>query len=94
MKKTGLEQYMSHRTNCEGFLKHSRIYQGNTSDCSTFCDLIEDLSKNTSLSKRKPIDAGLSTEENLKMAREKSYKYICVSRSGLKNYSVIPGADA
>jgi hypothetical protein len=81
--------------NCEGFLKHSRIYQGNTSDCSTFSDLIDDMSKSTSVSNRKPIlvmDAGISTEGNLKMAREKGYKYICVSRSGLKNYSVIPGA--
>lgn len=34
------------------------------------------------------MDAGISTEDNLKMLKSESFHYICVSRSKLKNYRV------
>ena len=38
------------------------------------------------------IDAGISTEENLKLIREKGFNYLCVSRKALTDYTV--DADA
>lgn len=78
--------------NAEGFLKYSKIYQGNISDCKTLASTIEDLSRHTSVSGRKPcvvMDAGIMTEDNARMLREKGYDYICVSRTKLKDYKHI-----
>lgn len=75
--------------NVEGFLKYSNIYEGNTADSTTLAGIIEQMSKRTSASGRMPVivlDAGIATEENIKLLREKGYKYMCVSRSGLKKY--------
>ena len=33
------------------------------------------------------LDAGISTEENLRLIEEKGYKYLCVSRAKLKDYT-------
>ena len=38
------------------------------------------------------IDAGIATDDNLAMIKEKGYDYLCVSRSGLKNHNVETGA--
>jgi transposase len=73
----------------EGFLKHSRIYSGNIADCNTLGDIVEELAAMTSHTERKPvvvIDAGIATEDNLKMLREREYDYLCVSRRKLKEY--------
>jgi len=75
--------------NAEGFLKYSRIYQGNISDCKTLCNTVEDLGSRTSTTGRKPIvvmDAGIMTDENAAMLKKKGYGYICVTRTKLKNY--------
>jgi len=75
--------------NPEGFLKYSNIFEGNMSDCETLETIINALSKQTSFSDRKPIvviDAGIATEDNLKMLKSKQYDYMCVSRSKLKQY--------
>jgi len=32
------------------------------------------------------MDAGIATEDNLKMLRKEHYDYVCVSRSNLKEY--------
>ena len=75
--------------NAEGFLKYSRIYQGNISDCKTLCNTVEDLGSRTSTTGRKPIvvmDAGIMTDENAAMLKRKGYGYICVTRTKLKNY--------
>jgi len=75
--------------NPEGFLKYSNIYQGNMADCKTLEDIINSLARQTSYQVRKPIvvlDAGIATEENLGMLKNKGYHYICVSRSSLKEY--------
>ena len=36
------------------------------------------------------LDAGIATEENLKLIEEKGYQYVCVSRSKLKDYEALP----
>jgi len=75
--------------NAEGFFKYSKIYQGNMADVKTLETTISEISHLTSQSLRKPIivmDAGISSEDNLAMLKEKQYDYICVSRSKLKDY--------
>jgi transposase len=83
--------------NAEGFLKYSRIYQGNISDSKTLNKTIEDLSLHTSSTDRKPtvvMDAGIMTEDNAAMLKDKGYDYICVTRTKLKNYKQInPGIE-
>ncbi len=78
--------------NAEGFLKHSRIYQGNISDSSTLEKTVEELTAHTSSTQRKPvvvIDAGIITEANSLMLKARGYDYICVSRTKLKDYTAI-----
>jgi hypothetical protein len=75
--------------NREGFLKYSNIFEGNMADCKTLEKMIDTLSVRTSDTVRKPIvvmDAGIATRKNIQMLRDKGYDYMCVSRSGLKNY--------
>jgi len=36
------------------------------------------------------LDAGIATEENLKLITEKGYHYLCVSRTKLKDYTIDP----
>jgi len=75
--------------NREGFLKYSNIFQGNMADCKTLGTVIDTLGKQTSFSHRKPIiviDAGIATEGNVTMLKNKGYEYMCVSRSSLKEY--------
>ncbi|NCB85755.1 MAG: IS1634 family transposase [Bacteroidia bacterium] len=75
--------------NQEGFLKYTGIFEGNTADSKTLGTIIDKLSIQTSFVERKPIivmDAGISTDGNLKMLKAKGYNYVCVSRSSLKKY--------
>lgn len=77
--------------NAEGFLKYSRIYEGNISDSKTLTTTIEELGTRTSSITRKPIivmDAGIMTDDNAIMLKEKGYDYICVTRTKLKDYKV------
>ena len=75
--------------NLEGFLKYSNIFEGNISDCRTLETMVNTLSHQTSCTKRKPIvvmDAGIATDDNVKMLKNKGYNYLCVSRSNVKEY--------
>jgi len=77
--------------NPEGFIKYSAILQGNMSDPATLESMIENLRFKTSGSAKKALivmDAGIATEDNLKMVKDKGYDYLCVTRSSLKNYKV------
>ncbi len=77
--------------NQEGFVKYSKIYEGNISDPETLCKTIEELALKTSALKRKPfivMDAGIATKDNLLLIKEKGYDYLCVTRSKLKDYTV------
>lgn len=81
--------------NPEGFIKYSSILEGNMADCKTLEGMIGKLRVKTSVSARKAlivIDAGIATEENLKMILDNGYDYLCVSRSSLKTYNIEAGA--
>ena len=77
--------------NTEGFLKYSQIFEGNIADSKTLEQIITELSSRTSSTERHPIvvlDAGIATEDNLKLLKENKFDYMCVSRSNMKKYSV------
>lgn len=81
--------------NPEGFIKYSSILEGNIADSKTLAGMIDKLRIKTSSSAKKAlvvIDAGIATDANLTMIKEKGYDYLCVSRSGLKNYNIEAGA--
>ena len=75
--------------NAEGFVKYSKIYEGNIYEAYTLLATIETLSANTNTYKPLVvIDAGIATEENLAMLKKKGYDYLCVSRTKLKDFKV------
>lgn len=77
--------------NTEGFLKYSQIFEGNIADSKTLEQIIAELSARTSSSERRPvvvIDAGIATEDNLKLLKKNKFEYMCVSRSGMNKYTV------
>jgi transposase len=81
--------------NAQGFIRHSRIYEGNRPDMHTLSDMIADLERYSGGTAKKAIvmDAGIATEENLTLVREKGYDYVCVSRKRLKDYPMSSGQD-
>lgn len=77
--------------NAEGFVKYSQLFAGNQSDVTSLAKIIEELVLKTSYIDRKPtvvIDAGIASEANLTLLREKGFNYICVSRSNLTKYTI------
>ena len=74
--------------NSQGFIRHSRIYEGNKADTATLSDMLSDLKQHASTSAKQTVvmDAGIATEENLKLVQEAGLKYVCVSRKRLKEY--------
>lgn len=77
--------------NIEGFIKYSSILEGNIADCNTLSAMIEKLSSHTCSGPAVVvIDAGIATEENLKLIQDKGYRYLCVSRTRLKDYQYVP----
>lgn len=72
----------------EGFIRHSRNYEGNLPDPEALAMMISDLEQHSDHGPKKTIvmDAGIATEDNLSMLREKGYDYVCVSRKRLKKY--------
>ena len=78
--------------NTEGFIRYSEILEGNTADPKSLPDMAEHLmAKNGTSSADKTlvvIDAGIATEDNLALLRQKGYNYLCVSRTKLKNYTL------
>ncbi len=79
--------------NIEGFIKYSSIHQGNIADCDTLSTMIDKLASHTCKEKKSVVvlDAGIATEENLKLIEAKGYRYLCVSRSKLKQYQAVQG---
>jgi transposase len=78
--------------NIYGFIKYSSIHEGNMADSKNLSLMIDKLSRSTNA--QNPvivIDAGIATEENLEMIRDKGYHYLCVSRTRLKDYQAIRG---
>ncbi len=74
--------------NAQGFIRHSRIYEGNKADPDTLSDMIADLGGHSDPNAKKTvvIDAGIASEDNLTLIREKGYDYVCVSRKRIKDY--------
>ena len=84
--------------NTQGFPRYSSILEGNTADPKSLPDMIErlilenpanDVNANKTLV---VLDAGIATEDNLALIKEKGYSYLCVSRSRLADYELEPGA--
>ena len=84
--------------NTQGFPRYSTILEGNTADPKSLPDMIEklilenpanDVNANRTLV---VLDAGIATEDNLALIKEKGYNYLCVSRSRLADYELEPGA--
>ena len=64
--------------NVFGFVKYSKIYAGNISDGSTLEKTINDLEARRIDKTAKPViamDAGFSSEENIKFLIKKGYDY-------------------
>lgn len=77
--------------NMEGFIKYSAIHEGNMSDSKTLPEMIDKLRTHTCTQTAIVVlDAGIATEENLKLITEKGYHYLCVSRTKLKDYTIDP----
>jgi len=77
--------------NIYGFIKYSSIHEGNFSDSSSLKSVLKDLDYATQ--HEKPLivmDAGIATQANLNLLRQKKYHYLCVSRSKLKDYEIDP----
>ncbi len=65
-----------------GFIKYSSIFEGSMSDSKTLEQMVNNLRIQTSLSSKKAIvviDAGIATDDNLKMLTVKGYDlYMCL----------------
>jgi hypothetical protein len=76
--------------NAQGFIRHSKIYEGNKPDRATLKDMVADLSKYSPPNTRHTIvmDAGIADEENLEFLRAENMKYVCVSRKQMADHPV------
>ena len=77
-------------TDENGFPFHTEYYKGNVSEPCTLENILEDLSqynRNLFIAEKPCIimDAGIATDENIKLLLKKDYEYICVSRSSHKD---------
>lgn len=74
--------------NAQGFIRHSRIYEGNKPDSHTLADMLRDLQTHSTSGAKKTvvIDAGIADEDNLTLLTQQGYHYVCVSRKRLKDY--------
>ncbi len=73
-----------------GFFRYSRIYEGNVSEPGTFGTMLDDVTTQLYTKGEKPVvvmDAGIATEDNLKIVKQRGYDYVCVSRTIPKEYS-------
>ena len=77
--------------NGEGFIRYSRIYEGNRADVTTLPEMIADLEGHSDRGAEKTVvmDAGLASEDNLAYLQSKGLKYVCVSRHHIKDYSSV-----
>lgn len=72
-----------------GFLRYSKIEKGNIADSRTLMNMIKELkqkSTNAKLDEVIVMDAGIVSESNLEQLRKNGEKYVCVSRTRLKDY--------
>lgn len=79
----------------DGFPKASKVFEGNVSEPATLGSMLDALPKpgQLSLGAKLPtvvMDAGIATQENLALIRERKMDYVCVSRSRSK---VVPEGE-
>jgi Transposase len=80
--------------NTDGFIRYSSLLEGNTADPNSLPDMIANVISKSPVAdnpKEKAlvvIDAGIATEDNLALIREKGYNYLCVSRQRLRDYEL------
>lgn len=76
--------------NAEGFIRHSRIYEGNKTDTTTLVDMLDDLKQHSSGSSKQTVvmDAGIATDDNLALITARGHDYVCVSRHRLNDYPI------
>lgn len=81
--------------NEQGFIRYSRVYDGNIADIVTLKDMIDDLKKHsgTVTDKTVVMDAGFASEENLEYLSAENIQYVCVSRKRIKDYQQKEGAS-
>ena len=85
--------------NTDGFIRYSSVLEGNTADPKSLPDMIEKVISKSPVAddpQKKAlvvIDAGIATEENLALIKEKSYNYLCVSRRRLTDYELRSGSQ-
>jgi len=74
--------------NAQGFIRYSRIYEGNTPDARTLADMIADLKVHSDdvTDHVVVMDAGFATEDNLAFLTREKLKYVCVARTRLKEF--------
>ncbi len=73
-----------------GFVRHSKIYEGNVSEPGTFGAMLDDVSAQLPAHGQTPVvvmDAGIATEDNLETIKQRAYDYVCVSRAIPREYS-------
>lgn len=84
--------------NTDGFIRYSEVLEGNTADPKSLPDMIDKLIAKNPVSTNPEdkvlvvIDAGISSQKNLDLIKEKGYNYLCVSRKALTKYEVKPEA--
>lgn len=80
--------------NTEGFIRYSSILEGNTADPDSLPGMVDKIIVQNPVLPNPDekilvvIDAGIATEKNLGLLREKGYNYLCVSRTKLTNYTL------
>jgi len=73
-----------------GFVRYSRILDGNASEPQTFEVMLDDVASQLYTIGEKPVvvmDAGIATGDNLEIVKQKSYDYVCVNRTKPKEYT-------
>lgn len=85
--------------NVDGFIRYSSILEGNTADPASLPDMVDKLIAKNPIAPNMDekvlvvIDAGISSEDNLKLIKEKGYNYLCVSRKRLTDYELSEDAQ-
>ncbi|MDR2968025.1 MAG: IS1634 family transposase, partial [Tannerellaceae bacterium] len=80
--------------NTEGFIRYSSILAGNTADPDSLPAMVDGIiaknpvSPNPNQKVMVVIDAGIATQANLELLKERGYNYLCVSRTKLKDYTL------
>jgi len=73
-----------------GFFRYSRIYEGNVSEPGSFGAMLDDVATQLYTKGEKPVvvmDAGIATEDNLEIVKQRGCDYVCVSRTIPREYS-------